>query len=63
MLVARVFSRYQLNEFFASFYPKNAKELFNLRHSSLRVTVKRAFAAMKNRFKILDQNPFHTFST
>ncbi|XP_051216321.1 protein ALP1-like [Lolium perenne] len=56
-------TRYHLNELFTRFYPKNAKGLFNLRHSSLRVTVKRAFAALKNRFKILDQKPFHTFST
>ncbi|XBH98557.1 hypothetical protein VPH35_128047 [Triticum aestivum] len=39
------------------------KELFNLRHSSLRVTVERAFGALKNRFKILDQKPFHPYST
>ena len=38
-------------------------ELFNLRHSSLRVTIERAFAALKNRFKILDQKPFHPFDT
>ncbi|KAM0881207.1 hypothetical protein ACQ4PT_033092 [Festuca glaucescens] len=56
-------TRYHLNEFSARFYPKNAKELFNLRHSSLRVTVERPFAALKNRFKILDQKPFYTFST
>ena len=56
-------TRYHLNEFSSRFYPKNAKELFNLRHSSLRVTVERAFASLKNRFKILDQKPFHTFDT
>lgn len=39
------------------------KELFNLRHSSLGVTIERAFAALKNRFKVLDQKPFHTFDT
>jgi hypothetical protein len=27
------------------------------------VTIERAFAALKNRFKILDQKPFHTFLT
>jgi hypothetical protein len=27
------------------------------------VTIERAFAALKNRFKILDQKPFHTFPT
>jgi hypothetical protein len=56
-------TRYHLNEFSPRFYPKNTKELFNLRHSSPRVTVKRRFAVLKNRFKILDQKPFHTFST
>nr|XP_020164043.2 putative nuclease HARBI1 [Aegilops tauschii subsp. strangulata] len=33
------------------------------RHSSLRVTVERAFGALKNRFKILDKKPFHPYST
>ena len=37
--------------------------LFNLRHSSLKVAIERAFAALKNRFKVLDQKPFHTFVT
>jgi hypothetical protein len=27
------------------------------------VTIERAFAALKNRFKIFDQKPFHTFPT
>jgi hypothetical protein len=27
------------------------------------VTIERAFAASKNRFKILDEKPFHTFPT
>jgi hypothetical protein len=34
--------------------PENEKELFNLRHSQLRVTVERAFGSLKNRFKFLD---------
>ena len=51
-------TRYHLNEFPSRNYPKNAKELFNLRHSSLRVTIERVFGALKNRFKILDQKPF-----
>jgi hypothetical protein len=46
-------TRYYLNEFSARHYPKNVKELFNLRHSSLRVTIESAFAALKNVFKIL----------
>ncbi|KAK1603782.1 hypothetical protein QYE76_027455 [Lolium multiflorum] len=56
-------TRYHLNEFSAKHRPLNARELFNLRHSSLRVTIERAFAALKNRFKVLDQKPFHTFDT
>jgi hypothetical protein len=54
-------TRYYLDEFSTLFYPKNAKKLFNLRHSSLRVMIKRAFAALKNRFKMLHHKPFHTF--
>ncbi|XP_071676853.1 uncharacterized protein [Lolium perenne] len=49
--------RYHLNEFSARNQPQNAKELFILRHSSLRVTIERVFAALKNRFKV------HTFET
>ncbi|XP_071683459.1 protein ALP1-like [Lolium perenne] len=56
-------TRYHLNEFSAKHRLVNARELFNLRHSSLRVTIERAFAALKNRFKGLDQKPFHTFDT
>jgi hypothetical protein len=29
----------------------------------LRVTVERAFAALKNRFRIIDNKPFHSFKT
>jgi hypothetical protein len=54
-------TRYHLNEFSTRFYPKNVKEHFNLRHSSLRVTVERVFTTMKNIFKIPDEKPFHTF--
>jgi Leu/Phe-tRNA-protein transferase len=39
------------------------KELFNLRHSSLRVTIERVFAASKNMFQVIDQKSFHTFDT
>jgi hypothetical protein len=38
---------YHLNEFSPRNRPQNAEELFNLRHSSLRVTIERAFAALK----------------
>jgi hypothetical protein len=37
--------------------------LFNLRYSSLRVTVEREFGALKNRFRILDNKPFHPYKT
>jgi hypothetical protein len=38
-------------------------ELYNLRHSSLRVTVERATGALKSRFRILDNKPFHKYTT
>ncbi|KAM3407870.1 hypothetical protein ACQJBY_001293 [Aegilops geniculata] len=56
-------TRYHLNEFSGRNYPRTAQELFNLRHSSLRVTIERAFGVVKNRLKILDQKPFHPYST
>uniref|UniRef100_A0A453EMC9 DDE Tnp4 domain-containing protein n=1 Tax=Aegilops tauschii subsp. strangulata TaxID=200361 RepID=A0A453EMC9_AEGTS len=56
-------TRYHLNEFSGRNFPRTAQELLNLRHSSLRVTVERAFGALKNRFKILDQKPFHPYPT
>jgi hypothetical protein len=44
--------------------PKNEKELFNLRHSQLQVTVERAFGYLKNCFKFLDDaQPFFPFKT
>ena len=43
--------------------PQNPRDLFNLRHSALRVTVERAFGALKNRFKILYNKPFHPYRT
>ena len=43
---------------------QNEKELFNLKHSSLRVTVERAFGVLKRRFKILDDaTPFFPYPT
>jgi hypothetical protein len=54
--------RYHLNKFFTRFYLRNAKKLFNLRYSSLRVTVEKAFTTLKNIFKILDQKSFFTTS-
>jgi hypothetical protein len=55
--------RYHLSEFSSTNQPTNARELFNLRHSSLRVTVERAFGALKGRFKIIDNKSFHTYQT
>jgi len=55
-------TRYHLREYGAR-SPQNPRELFNLRHSSLRVTVERAFGALKNRFKILYNKPFHPYKT
>ncbi|WVZ83542.1 hypothetical protein U9M48_030679 [Paspalum notatum var. saurae] len=55
-------TRYYLREF-GSNRPRDQRELFNLRHSSLRVTVERAFGALKNRFRILDNKPFHKYKT
>ncbi|WVZ64690.1 hypothetical protein U9M48_014180 [Paspalum notatum var. saurae] len=55
--------RYHLNEW-GNNPVQNEKELFNLRHSSLRVTVERAFGSLKRRFKILDDaTPFFPFPT
>nr|XP_020167523.1 protein ALP1-like [Aegilops tauschii subsp. strangulata] len=54
-------TRYHLNEFAGRNYPRTPQELFNLRHSSLRVEM--AFGALKNWFKIQDQKPFHPYPT
>jgi hypothetical protein len=55
--------RYHLNEFGQNLV-HNEKELFNLRHFSLCVTVERAFGSFKRRFKVLDDAklffPFET---
>jgi hypothetical protein len=52
-----------LSEYGGRNYPNNARELFNLRYSSLRVTVERTFGALKGRFHILDNKSFHTYRT
>ena len=51
-------TRYNLREYGGRNYPTSPRELFNLRHSSLRVTVERAFGALKNCFYIIDNKPF-----
>ena len=55
-------TRYHLKEWdLQGRNPKNMKELFNLRHSSLRTTVERAFGVLKCRFAIL-RHTRHGFS-
>ena len=54
--------RYHLKEF-SDHPPENAKELFNLRHSSLRTTIERGFGVIKKRFRVLDVEPFWSFNT
>lgn len=43
--------------------PTNSKELFNLRHSSLRTTIERAFGILKQRFRILTCYPHFPYPT
>ncbi|KAK5845700.1 hypothetical protein PVK06_001908 [Gossypium arboreum] len=43
--------------------PENVKELFNLCHSSLRITIERVFEILKKRFRVLDAEPFWNFQT
>ena len=55
--------RYHLKEFQAGNAggPRNAKELFNLKHSSLRNVVERCFGVLKKRFPILVVMPSFYF--
>jgi DDE superfamily endonuclease len=57
--------RYHLREQArASQRPQNAKELFNLRHASLRNVIERTFGVFKSRFAILQKAPRrYTIST
>jgi hypothetical protein len=55
--------RYHLSEYSPRHNPTNAKELYNLRHNSLRVTIERAIGALKNCFRIIDNKPFHKYKT
>ncbi|KAK5839534.1 hypothetical protein PVK06_008335 [Gossypium arboreum] len=52
--------RYHLKEF-STQGPENAKELFNLRHSSLRITIERVLGILKKRFCVLDAESFWNF--
>ncbi|GKD59080.1 putative nuclease HARBI1 [Tanacetum coccineum] len=56
--------RYHLKEY-SSRAPQNPQELFNLRHSSLRNSIERAFGVLKKRFSIIrsTQEPFYSCDT
>ena len=45
--------QYHLKEF-SDRPPENERELFNLRHSSLRIIIERVFGVLKKRFQVLD---------
>ena len=49
--------RYHLSEYGRKNRPSNARELFNLRHSSLRVIVERAIGALKLRLGYWTTSP------
>lgn len=56
--------RSQLHEYVgANQLPRNAKELFNHRHSSLRKAIRRSFDVLKTRFPILKLAPQYAFHT
>ena len=44
---------YHLKEYYSIRPPENAKELFNLRHASLRNAIEKAFGVLKKRFLII----------
>ncbi|XP_061981434.1 uncharacterized protein LOC133701514 [Populus nigra] len=54
--------RYHLNEF-TERSPENEKELFNLRHSSLRTAIERGFGILKSRFRSIDGKSFWSYET
>ncbi|KAJ0734418.1 putative harbinger transposase-derived nuclease domain-containing protein [Helianthus annuus] len=56
--------RYHLKEY-STRAPKNSKELFNLRHASLRNAIERAFGVLKKRFPIIRSTaePFYSCQT
>ncbi|XP_076951564.1 uncharacterized protein LOC143624958 [Bidens hawaiensis] len=56
--------RYHLKEY-STRAPQNAKELFNLRHASLRNAIERAFGVLKKRFPIIRSTtePFYSCET
>ncbi|XP_021776338.1 protein ALP1-like [Chenopodium quinoa] len=54
--------RYHLKEYTDN-PPENEQELFNLRHSSLRMCIERAYRVLKKRFCVLDAEPFWSYET
>lgn len=56
--------RYHLKEY-SSRTPQNSRELFNLRHASLRNAIERAFGVLKKRFPIIRSTtePFYSCET
>jgi len=54
-------TRYHLKKFSARNPPRTAQELFNLRHSSLRNVVERAFGIVKKRFPIISSGTEATY--
>ena len=44
-------------------HQKMKKELFNLRHSSLKTAIERGFGILKNRFRSIDGKPFWSYET
>ncbi|KAL3614680.1 hypothetical protein CASFOL_041437 [Castilleja foliolosa] len=56
--------RYHLDEYRgANLMPRNAKELFNHRHSSLSNVIRKSFNVLKERFPILKLAPQYAFHT
>ena len=43
--------------------PKNEREIFNFRHSSLRTTIERCFGVLKKQVRVLDAEPYWKYAT
>ena len=54
--------RYHLPRFRSGDLPQGPRELFNFRHSSLRMTIERCFGLLKCRFRILKSIPCYKLS-
>lgn len=55
--------RYHLNDYLVNHNPTNCRKLFNHRHSSLRMSVERAFSLLTGCFKILTGTPTFPYKT